>query len=91
MRNLISNFKNYLLSKETRTNEENALLEQCEIQLYYFPISYISRDDLIDVVPHIDNVGDDMIENVADKMGDYYGNNGFYEDLVDAVSYYQLR
>ena len=77
MRNLIKSFQTYLLSKETRTNEENALLKQCEIQLEYFPISYISRDDLIDIVPHIDNVGDDTIENIADKMGDYYDNNGF--------------
>lgn len=90
MRNLIKDFQTYLLSKETRTNEENALLEQCKIQLEYFPISYISRDDLIDIVPHIDNVGDDAIENVADKMGDYYDNNGFYEDLVDAINYYKL-
>lgn len=90
MRNLIKTFQTYLLSKETRTNEENALLKQCEIQLDYFPISYISRDDLIDIVPHIDNVGDDAIENVADKMGDYYDNNGFYEDLVDAINYYKL-
>lgn len=90
MRNLIKDFQTYLLSKETRTNEENALLEQCKIQLEYFPISYISRDDLIDIVPHINNVGDDAIKNVASKMGDYYDNNGFYEDLVDAINYYKL-
>ena len=24
------------------------------------------------------------------KWGDYYGNNGFYEDLVDAINYYKL-
>lgn len=90
MRNLISNFKNYLLSKETRTNEEETLLNNCIIQLGYFPISYISRDDMCDLVENADNLTDNVVENVADKMGDYYGNNGFYDDLKDALEYYDL-
>lgn len=91
MRDLIKEFKNYLLSKEERTEQENALIKKCDIELEYYPISYITFSDLEKYAEDLDirdmsNISEDDIDKIANKMGDYYGDTGgFANDLYDAM------
>lgn len=90
MRRLVNEFKSYLLNKENRTEEENRLLKQCELELQSYPIAYVEAEDLRDVIDNEDNITEENLERIANKMGDYYCNYAFSEDLRDAINYFKL-
>lgn len=52
------------------------------LQSEYFPITSLSRSDLEWKGYDLSNVDDDEIERIANKMGNAYLDNGYWEDLV---------
>ena len=46
-----------------------------------FPITSVSREDLIDIGFDAKNVDDGIMEHLASKMADAYCDNGFWIDL----------
>lgn len=59
-----------------------AQLEQALIDNYsYYPITYLSKEDLEEMGFDTDKVNDETMKKIANKMTDIYLDNGFWEDM----------
>ena len=59
-----------------------AQLEQALINNYgYYPITYLSKEDLEDMDFDTDKVNDETMRKISGKMTDIYLDNGFWEDM----------
>lgn len=47
----------------------------------YFPITYVSREDVEGQGFDVSTVKDDDMKELAEKMGEAYTGNGYWEDL----------
>lgn len=77
----IEQVKEYLLSKETRTEVEEELLKMIDEDLNHFPVLRISRANIEQVGFFKNNITDDMMLDVADKLEDALCNTGCWDSL----------
>ncbi len=66
--------KEYILSKAAFRAENPAKTE-------YWPITSVARDDVAEAGFDIENISDEDMERLADKMENAYVDNGFWNDL----------
>jgi len=83
----------YIRSKidETKPNIMAAVANRLEslanaIDLKYFPVSYVSRDDLKRYGIEVDKVTDHQMEELADEMGEYFTEYGGYWDFLEGYA-----
>ena len=83
----------YIRSKidDTKPNIFGALAKRLEdmaneIDTAYFPVSYVSREDLRRYGVDIDKVADYQMETLADELGGYFTEAGGYWDFLSGYS-----
>lgn len=81
MRELIEDLHIFFEQKEDKNNEEELLLSRLKGELPYFPITYLSRDDLTSRGFKGEEVDDCTMKEIASKMGNAYQDNGYWIDL----------
>jgi hypothetical protein len=86
MYTLIKDLKTYLENKADKNEEELDFLARLNVEVNYVPIAYLSKDDIQAMRYPTDNITNDDLEMVANKMCDYYLDYGdFTDDLECAV------
>ncbi|MFI3293849.1 MAG: hypothetical protein SNI70_10080 [Rikenellaceae bacterium] len=80
-RNLIEDLHYYFEQKEDKTHEEEMFLSHLKEELPYFAITHLHRDDLASRGFDAEEVDDCTMEEIADKMGNAYQENGYWIDL----------
>lgn len=86
MFNLLQDIKKHFESIENKTTDENILLSRIEDELQFAPIAFVSRDDIEALGYNAEDVTDNELLMVANKMGDYYCEYGDYNgDLQSAL------
>lgn len=80
-RNLLEDLHNYFKQKENKTQEEEMFLSNLKEELPYFTITRLHRDDLTSRGFDAEEVDDCTMEEIADKMGRTYQENGYWSDL----------
>ena len=81
MRELIEDLHIYFEQKEEKDHEEELLLSRLKGELPYFPITFLSRDDLTSRGFKGEDVDDCTMKEIASKMGSAYCDNGYWVDL----------
>lgn len=56
----------------------------------YFPVTFVSRDDLEGQGYDTSKVDDSTMERLADKMGDAYCESGYWTDLEILADYLEI-
>lgn len=64
-------------SKLSQKQLEDALIEN----FGYYPITYLSKEDLEDEDFDVSDVDDTKMREISIKMADIYLDNGFWEDM----------
>ena len=76
-REMLEYFKNI----SSPTPQENRFILYLQTDVELFDIIGLSRDDIYEKGFDADCVSDDQMGHLADKLADYYCNNGFWDDL----------
>ena len=80
-RELLNKLIEYFEQKETRTEQENYILNELKGRLTFFYITSVSRDDLGGVGFDVSNVDDATMETLARKMSDDYCEQLFWTSM----------
>lgn len=76
-REMLEYFKNI----PSPTSQENRFILYLQSEVDFFDITSVARDDIYEKGYDADCVSEAQMERLADKMGEYYCNNGFWDDL----------
>lgn len=76
-REMLEYFKNI----SSPTSQENRFILYLQTEVDFFDITSVSRDDIYEKGYDADYVSEAQMERLADKMAEYYCNNGFWDDL----------
>lgn len=86
MYTLLQDIKKHFESIENKSITENHLLSRIEDELQFAPIAFVSRDDIEQLGYNAEDVTDNELLMVANKMGDFYNEYGDYNgDLQSAL------
>ena len=55
-----------------------------------FVISVLSREDLEELGYDTSNLSNDMMQKIANKLGDYYCDYAFLDDLISLANYFNI-
>lgn len=80
-REMLEYFKNI----PNPTPQESRFLLYLDTEIDFFDIIYVSRDDIYAVEYDASCLSDKQMERLADKIGDCYCNNGFWDDLASLL------
>ena len=80
-RRLLVRLHEHFSKIEKPSEEETKLLADLTAELPFFPITSVSRDDLLSEGFDISDVSDSDMEALARKMGDSCCDNGYWESL----------
>lgn len=78
---LINELANYFKSKENRTSEEEMLFAQLNMSRDEFPISSLTKDDLVSLNYSTKNISDEDMEELRDKLSDDYCGQMYWQSL----------
>lgn len=57
----------------------------------FFTVSSVSREDLISQGWDAENLDDSTMQNLADKMGESWCDNGYWETLDIMAEHYEIK
>jgi hypothetical protein len=86
-----------LLSSDNQAIKRNAtgILKQLqkgiEIKKEFFPISFVSREDIKNEGWNTKKLDDGEMQNFADKMGDAFCDDSYWLILNNVAEYYSLK